>query len=240
MYSYKARVRYSETDENLFLTPVGLLNYFQDCCSFHSEDVGVGVEFHKERKLVWVISSWQIIINRYPTLAEYITTNTKLYDYKGCFAFRNFSMLDENGEVLAYANAQYTLISTENNMPKNPINEMKEKYVIEERLDMEYAPRKIVVTEGGEKRTPIEIKAHHLDTNNHVNNGQYIRFAFDTLKAKDQVLKENVLQIRAQYKKAAVLGNTLYPRVINGENIVIISLEDAKGTPYAIVELKGK
>lgn len=240
MYSFEARIRYSETNENSLLTPEGVLNYFQDCSCFQSEDLGIGIEYLKKHQLVWLISSWQIIINRCPKLAEKITCNTFPYEFRRCFGFRNFSMMDEKGELLAYANSQFSLFSTETHMPQRPTKKMQESYVLEERLDMEYAPRKITIEEEGEIRKRIIIKTQYLDTNKHVNNGQYIRFAFESLKKYDHVLEENVMQIRAQYKKEAILGDVLYPRVINGENKVIVSLEDAKGSPYAIIELKGK
>ena len=41
-YSFNSRVRYSETGENGKLTLPGVLNYFQDCCTFHAESVGLG------------------------------------------------------------------------------------------------------------------------------------------------------------------------------------------------------
>lgn len=42
MYEMKARIRYSEvgTDGKLMLS--ALVNYFQDCSTFQSEDLGVG------------------------------------------------------------------------------------------------------------------------------------------------------------------------------------------------------
>ena len=43
-YSFNSRVRYSETGENGKLTLPGVLNYFQDCCTFESEQTGVGME----------------------------------------------------------------------------------------------------------------------------------------------------------------------------------------------------
>ena len=52
MYTMKQRVRYSETDHTKHLTLTGIVNYFQDCSTFQSEDIGVGIEFleaHKER-----------------------------------------------------------------------------------------------------------------------------------------------------------------------------------------------
>ena len=46
---------------------------------------------------------------------------------------------------------------------------------------MEYAPRKISVPEEFQEFPSFPGKAHHLDTNHHVNNGQYILMAMEYL-----------------------------------------------------------
>ena len=55
-YSFSGRVRYSEIGENGLLTLPGVLNYFQDCSTFQSEEVGLGMEVLKEWKRFWVLS----------------------------------------------------------------------------------------------------------------------------------------------------------------------------------------
>ena len=49
-YSFSGRVRYSEIGENGLLTLPGILNYFQDCSTFQSEEVGLGIDILKEWK----------------------------------------------------------------------------------------------------------------------------------------------------------------------------------------------
>ena len=44
MYTFDSRVRYSEIGEDKKLTLYSLLNYFQDCTTFHSESLGRGME----------------------------------------------------------------------------------------------------------------------------------------------------------------------------------------------------
>lgn len=66
MYTFNSRVRYSEVDSNARLTLDGIINYMQDCTNFQSEDLGVGLEFHKEKNLAWILNSWQIVIDEYP------------------------------------------------------------------------------------------------------------------------------------------------------------------------------
>ena len=50
-YSFNSRVRYSETGENGRLTLPGVLNYFQDCCTFESEQTGVGMAEGKRQSV---------------------------------------------------------------------------------------------------------------------------------------------------------------------------------------------
>ena len=42
-YSFYSRVRYSEVGEDERMTLNGIVNYFQDCSTFHSEVIGLGL-----------------------------------------------------------------------------------------------------------------------------------------------------------------------------------------------------
>jgi medium-chain acyl-[acyl-carrier-protein] hydrolase len=45
MYSFNSRVRYSEVNSEKELTLPSLLDYLQDCCTFQSEDLEIGVDY---------------------------------------------------------------------------------------------------------------------------------------------------------------------------------------------------
>ena len=53
IYQFDSRVRYSEVDENRRITLLSILNYFQDCSSFHSEKIGFGIDYLKEKQCAW-------------------------------------------------------------------------------------------------------------------------------------------------------------------------------------------
>ena len=50
MYTFDSRVRYSEIDHTGNMTLPALINYFQDCSTFQSEDIGLGTEVLKAKK----------------------------------------------------------------------------------------------------------------------------------------------------------------------------------------------
>lgn len=231
MYFFDGRIRYSETDRQGKLTLAALLNYFQDCTTFHSEDLGLGVDYLGERHLIWLLSGWQIIVERYPKMGERVKIGTAPYEFRGFTGSRNFVMMTEDGECLAKANSLWSHLNTDTHKPMAPTPDMLEGYVLEKPIEMDYAPRKIMVPEGGASEEPIVVKKHHLDTNNHVNNGQFVDMAM-TYLPEDFVIR----QMRAEYKKQAFLDDILYAYVVREEAKCVVSLNDEAGRPYVIVE----
>ena len=236
MYTFDSRVRYSEVGVDGNLTIESLIDYFQDCSTFHSEDIGLGVDYLNEVHMVWMLSSWQICVNRYPHLCERIVIGTAPYEFKGFIGYRNFEMKTIEGEVLAYANSIWTLMDIQKMIPAKPNERILTGYTLEEKYPMEYAPRKIAMPDGGKAAEAYTVKQHHLDTNNHVNNGQYVRMAMECIP-KDFCIK----QLRVEYKSQAKLGDMVCPVVAESENckIYTVSLNKEDGKPYSIVEMTG-
>lgn len=233
MYIFNSRIRYSEVDSTGKLSLQALLDYFQDCSTFHSEDIGIGLDYLTKRHMAWVMSAWQIVVERYPALGEHVVIGTAPYDFKGFMGFRNFLMETDKGERLACANTVWTLMDMEQMRPARATREMLEAYVLEEKLPMDYASRKISFPSGeGKKLEPAEVRRHNLDTNNHVNNGQYIEIAMEYLPEGFAIR-----QLRAEYKKQALLGDMIYPVMYrNAQGILTVSLENEEGQPYCIAE----
>lgn len=234
MYKFDSRIRYSEVDREGKLSLESLLGYFQDCSTFHSEDLGVGLKYLKERHIAWVLSAWQIVAERYPELGERVVIGTAPYEFKSFMGYRNFLMETEDGERLAYANTMWTLMDLKQMKPMKATPELLEAYKLETRLDMDYAPRKIALPKAeGIQQEMVEIKSYHLDTNQHVNNGQYVRIAMKYLP-EGYVIR----QMRAEYKKQARLGDKILPIIYNEGAVAVASLNNEEGQPYCVVEFQ--
>lgn len=235
MYTFDSRIRYSEIDSEGKLTMASLINYFQDCSTFQSEDLGLGLAYMKREHLVWVLSSWQIVVDRYPGICEKVRVGTLPYEMKGFLGYRNFVMMDGEGKYIARANSLWSLLDTDTGRPRAVVEDMLRGYLLEEKLEMDYAPRRIAVPSGGEAREPLVVKKHHLDTNRHVNNQQFIGMAMEYLP---EVF--TVGQVRAEYKKQAFLDDVLTPVVSEEDDKIVVILEDEAGKPYTIVEFTGR
>lgn len=233
MYSFESRIRYSEVDCEGKLTLNSILDYFQDCSSFHSEDLNRGMEYLKEKEMAWVLVSWQVEIKRYPSYGEYVTVGTWPSNFKGILGKRNFVLKEKSGDKLAYADTTWTLIDTKTGRPIRIPQEIVEAYELEQPLPMKDESRKIQLPEDMRECAPCEVQKFHLDTNQHVNNGKYILMAQEYLPQDFKIRK-----MRAEYKKSAVYGDSIFTWMYSKYGRVIIALCDAQKDPYAIIEFE--
>ena len=251
MYTFDSRIRFSETDIDHYLTFESLIDYFQDCSTFQTQEGPATVEVTEKKGIAWVVVCWQVEVNRLPKLGERVVIGTVPYELKGFFGHRNFFMDTIDGERLACANSVWTLMDMVKGCPARIDDEMIATYPLDEKLPMEYAPRKIDVPRdaGVYSAKTKKIGMHHLDSNMHVNNGQYIRIAF---QAFENVAEENTMErlsklvrsrdnlsIRVEYRQQAHLGDEVHPVVYIKDGIYTTCINDDAGKPYAIVELKG-
>lgn len=235
MYTFSSRVRYSETDEHGQLSLLGMINYMQDCSTFQSEDVGAGVGILESSHKAWLLSSWQIMIDRYPGLGERLVVGTWHCSFKGIYGYRNFVLQDEEGHAYVRASSVWFLFDTLKSTPIRVMPEDTEPYGAEgPPLSLAPAPRKIRVPEDCVSGKPIVVAGHHIDTNHHVNNAQYVEMARESIPEGLRIR-----EIRADYKKAAVLGDVMIPRVaVEGGQRWTVSLDSVQGDTYAVIWLQ--
>ncbi|MEY8376053.1 acyl-ACP thioesterase domain-containing protein [Lachnospiraceae bacterium 56-18] len=232
-YTFEGRIRFSEVDHTKRITLPGIINYFQDCSTFHSEELGVGIDHCAERRRAWVLSAWQVVVERYPVMGEKIRVSTWATKFEGLFGTRNFCMSDGRQQAAAYANSVWVYMDTEKGRPAKPDEREIELYGTGEPFPMEYAPRKIVLPKDFEYGEAFPVRKYHIDTNEHVNNCQYVQMALEVIKETQEVR-----QLRVEYKKSAVYGDIIYPRTAKEEGRTVVELCDEAGKPYAAVEFQ--
>lgn len=235
MYLYETRVGFSRTDKDRIVTMESMIDYFQDSSCFQAEQLGVGFSYLEPNHLVWMLNSWQIDVVQFPQFYDKITVGTFPYDFKGFFGYRNFFIENEAGEKIVNANSVWTLMDTKKQCPARPTEKLLATYELEERLPMEYAPRKITIAQEERiirREEPLQIKEYHLDTNQHVNNGQYVRIAYEYLP-KDRRFHH----LRVDYRRQAVLGDTIIPILHEKDDTCTVAICGEDEKPYAVIEV---
>lgn len=238
MFSFNTKVRYSELNKDGVVRPEAIVNYLQDCTTFHSNSLGADVDFYKREKKAWVLNAWQIEIKEQINQEEELLIGTWPYDFTGAYGYRNFVIKNKEGKNVVEANTLWVFADMVSGRPVKLTDDYIKLYKLEEKLDMEYMDRKIKLPEGvfGITQEPVPVKKAYIDTNGHVNNGRYVECGAEYIPDGYKIKR-----IRAEYKRQAKYGNVFYPYVYDARNdegngIFCISLNDENGKPYALVE----
>ena len=232
IYSFTGRVRFSETDKDSILTFPSMLDYFQDTSTFHGEDCGLPIEMMKAENLAWILGAWQIRLYGEAKLGDTVTASTWAYDFRHCLGYRNYSLRAADGRLLAAADTQYVLMNSAAQTPAHIPAHFAEGYTLEKeaRIDLGLS-RKIAPAKPETALDPVTVSPYMIDTNNHVNNVQYIKTAMTCLP---EAYAFNCF--RAEYKKQAHLGDVLYPCRSAVRGGIQIKLYDEAHSLYFIGE----
>ena len=233
MYSYDAIVRYSETGGRKKSNMASLANYFQDCAILQSENVGIGLDYLADHHRAWFLISWQIEVDRYPSMGEKIKVRTWAYDFKASLGFRNIDILDENGIRIVKAASIWSYVDTETLRPARIEDEVSEAYPMEPAIDMEYAPRKIKLFYDHNVVDTRKVMQYQIDSNNHMNNEAYIALAQEYVEDISAIKA-----VRAEYKMQYVKDDVIVVKRAQKGNLLQILLCDEKSVIKCVVQFE--
>ena len=235
MYQFEGRIRYSEVDEDCKLTIANLIDYFQDCSTIQSEDLGVGIDYLREKNVGWVIVSYHVVVEQMPKLGDRIYSQTWPNKITGAFGYRNFAIADMDGKRMAYASSLWILMDLKTGKPIRIPEEISANYEPEPAIEMNDRRRKIRLPKEVTVDKPVVVSPFFLDSNHHVNNGKYLMVAMGYLPQD--------LQIRdfyIEYRDQAHLGDLLYPKYgwVDGNFVIALCAEDDR--VYCAMEFIGE
>lgn len=236
MYSFSGRVRYSECDETGRLSLVSMMNYLQDCSTFQSMELGAGLDDMGSRGLAWVLANWMVEIDRLPEFGEGITASTWCYEMTRAHALRNFQIADDQGRPIVRADSQWFVFdAARGHATRVPENQLV-YFTHESRLEMSPLPKRLRTQGEGQQAPARTVARCDLDTNRHVNNANYVRFATDALAALG--VEAPVGRLQVQYRTMAFAGDEVLPVVSACEDGWDVRLEGTQEVTFAVVRLQ--
>jgi acyl-ACP thioesterase len=250
MYKFNDRVKMSQTDKHRNLTIPAIIDAMQNCVIFQLEDLGVGLDYFEKENKALVVSCWQVQIYKIPRLFDRISLATQVYGFKSATGFRHCMIYDESGNLCVASNSIGVFINPQTGRPMKVAHDEWVKYDVNKGLDILFKDRHIPFPTDFEVVEQFDVNIHHLDSNNHMNNAQYVRIAYNYLPDDFEVS-----DFRVEYKKPAMLGDSIYVRLSDFSNLshsvlntntsspssktVCIVMCDAEGTAFAVVEFTG-
>ena len=176
------KIRYSEMDFNLALKPASLLQFMQDLASENAEKLGFGYSYITKNNLAWFLLKYHIEFNNYPENLYELKIKTEPRGYNKLFAFRDFEFMSKD-KIIGRASSTWTIVDIKTKqmapvsdfLADNPYMEKFEK----KEGDLVYG--KVKPIGAINKESEFETRYDDLDVNLHVNNVNYIVWAFEPL-----------------------------------------------------------
>ena len=174
MYSFQSKIRYSEIDKDGYLSLEAMMNYFQDCSAMQSEELGVCIDYQRQRQFTWMLLQWHVQIFKKPKYGETIVVGTWPYSFKNIKGGRNFVMQNTDGDTLVRADSEWVRIDLEKNRIAKIPEELVKIYKMEPPLEMGEVRKKFDADDTVEIVDKVTVTPFFLDTNGHVNNVKYL------------------------------------------------------------------
>ncbi len=232
MHSFSTRVAMSDIDASGTQTPLSMVTMMQNCSLFWLESEPEFDKFLHENDAAMLVVSRQVDIIRRPKFGERLTVSTWMYNGRGKMGYRNTVIKDEQGEFVAKCWALGVFATYKDSKMLTLPEELLQKMTFSEKLDMEYCKRKIVLPKVEPVAlSPIATRRSDIDFNNHVNNAQYVRMAYDLLPQDF-----NPTRMRVMHDGQARIGDILHPVLYQEGNRYVYCLNDDNDKPYATVE----
>ena len=175
-------------DRNDTLTMWGVARLFQEVAGFHVDAANMGFSTLISQGKAWVLCRAHYQVEKLPHEGEHIMLKTWSRGTDGLYAFREFQMYDQQGNILVASTANWAIIDY-NARHVVRLQDMMDHF--ESHPEFATDCQKL-----GRLRLPKEasfappvaqfsVKPSMLDHTGHVNNAEYIKWIFDNLPHTD-------------------------------------------------------
>lgn len=239
LFEETVKIRYSEMDCDLVLKPSALLQFMQDLASDNAESLGFGYSYIVKNNLAWFLLKYRIEFEDYPEGIYDLTIKTEPRGYNKIFAFRDF-YISHNNKQIGRATSTWALVDLSTKSMANASEVLSDNpyMVLHERKEGDLSYGKIKLPESFDIEKSFEIRFDDLDVNKHVNNANYIVWAFEPLsidfrrthklKTIDMVFKKEItygLKVNVKLKTDGNITTHELKNAETGEDLCLICAE---------------
>ena len=181
-------------DGNISLA--SLADFLQEIAWRHADSADFGRNLMESNQM-WVLSRLDIRVKKSPTWGEKIHAFTAGRGADKLFAFREFLVLNSNGDVLVKAMSSWLLLHTETKRPLRP-EVVLPAHLFDPTQKPDWQPEKIRIHGEEIYRETLKVRYSDLDLNNHVNNTSYILWVENILRENNFPTNEVLINYQAE------------------------------------------
>lgn len=181
--------------------------FLQESAWNHSNACGVGYRDLLAVNKLWILSRLKIKIAAYPLWGDEVCLNTWGNDYEDPFAFRDFEILDMQGNQLICGSTAWLLINSSNHRP----NRITEEYrkIPDRSVDSGSGkPQRLFPVNGGSVNVVRTVSHSEIDIYQHANNAKYLEWFIDSIPFHIWELFE-IEELTLNYLSESLAGNQI-------------------------------
>ena len=215
-----------------------MLLLMQEVALGHVDKHDIGWDYLRQFNQSWVLIRMHVKIIRMPQWKETITLKTWGKLSEGLTNFRDYEMIDKNGNVIVAATSTWVILDFTTGRPQKAQHLPTHLYINEyKNAIVENAPKIKHLSFPENEREYKPVLYSDIDVNQHVNNSKYLQFAIDALPF-DYVQKHTLKEFYLNFTRQAKLSDAYsvqYEKIEEGNFIANIYLKE-EGVELAKVQ----
>ncbi|HJE46136.1 acyl-[acyl-carrier-protein] thioesterase [Levilactobacillus namurensis] len=214
-YTEPHRVVYYEADDTGHLTVAMLINLLVLVSDDQSSALGMDTQFINSLGVGWVVTQYHLQITQLPKLGDQVTLKTKATAYNRYFAYREYWLMDAQGETLAYAEGIWVTMSYATRKIATIPTELMAPYESDQTNRLPRLPRPERLDPAATTVVkPYTVRYFDIDNNGHVNNAHYFDWLLDTLPA-EFLRTHRPTDIRIRFENEVKYGHQVASEVVS-------------------------
>lgn len=226
---HKFEIGFRDIGQSNTLNNIGLLVFLENIAGIHSSQVGFGVNDIEKTGFTWVLLNWKVKVFKRPIYGDTVLVRTWTRDTTRFYTYRDFEVLDNNGQKIAIATTKWVLMNAKAMSLASITDNMISLYSSETKKVFENEPEinKLVPPNEFISKQDYVVQRKDIDINHHVNNITYLDIAYEVLPND---VYENISfdNFEIMYKKGTKLGETIkcFYSKVGSSHFVVMKTED--------------
>lgn len=206
-FEYSMKIPFDMSDVNGYIKIPQLILLSLQVSGMQSIELGMSDMYILENyNLVWIITDYNMKIERLPVFDEKITIETYAKSHNRLFCYRAFNIKDEAGNTIIEMVATFVLMDRDTRKVHPVMSEITDAFDSELSKTMLRGPR-FKELEGGVEQE-YRVRFYDLDMNGHVNNSKYLDWVFEVMGA-DFLTQHVPKKVHLKYVKEVLAGGLI-------------------------------
>ena len=198
------RMRWMDFDRYGRVQPWALLDLFQDAATKHADILGISHDEMMAEGVFWAVVRTKYEMVHEPQYHQHVKVRTWPHSLSRFSFIRDFSLLDENGDLLVKATSEWVLMDAWTRKFSSVKDYYRGPTDFNEERSFPKKPRKAPNFESGNRTVRMVVPSYcDIDVNGHVNNAIYAKFVVDALEPGEGGAFKT---FQVDYRHEALLG----------------------------------